>query len=96
MSGLTAGNLLVVCGAGAVTCTKSVPRKETPLQLQLAVTASWQRGRKLTLPIIGAADTPRRSFRKGRLRGHLNDNRKGVLLESLHPRCVLRCGSPRQ
>jgi hypothetical protein len=56
-------------GAGAATSTKSVLRKVTPLQLQLAVTASWQRGRKPILPIIEAADTPRRSFRKGRLRG---------------------------
>jgi hypothetical protein len=70
MFGPSAGNLTVVCGAGAATCTKSVLRKETPLKILLAVTASWQRGRKPTLPITVAADMPRRRFRKGRFRGH--------------------------
>jgi hypothetical protein len=58
MFGQTAGNLPVVCGAKAATCTRSVQRRETLLPLQHVATAGWQRERKLIPPIIGVANTP--------------------------------------
>jgi hypothetical protein len=56
----TASNLPVVCDAVAVTCIKSVLKKEMRLPHQHAATASWRWERKPILPIIGAADTRRR------------------------------------
>jgi hypothetical protein len=96
ISGLTAGNLHIVCGEGAATCTRSVLRRETLLQLQLAVTGSWQRERKPALPIIGAADTPRRRCRKEDTEDTQTDKEEGVFLKTHHTRCVLCCGAPRQ
>jgi hypothetical protein len=67
-SGLTVGNLLLVCGAEAATCTRSTQRRETLLPLQHAATAGWWRKRKLIPPIFGFANKLKKNFKKGRHR----------------------------
>jgi hypothetical protein len=90
MSGLTVGNLPVVCGAVAATCIRSVLRRETLLPHQLAVNTSWRRERKPIPPIIGAADTPKRSCRKGRHRGHPKQQRERCSQTSSPQVCPLQ------
>jgi hypothetical protein len=41
MSGLTASNLPVICGVGAVTCTRSARKKAMQHRYRHAATASW-------------------------------------------------------
>jgi hypothetical protein len=69
-SGLTGNNPPVVYGAGAAVYTRSAQKKKTLLPHQHAVTASWRRERKQIPPVIEAADTPRRSCRRGNYREH--------------------------
>jgi hypothetical protein len=80
------------CGGGHL--HKECPEK-TLLPHQHAVTASWRRERKPILPIIEAADTPRRSCRRGNHREHQNYNGKGVLLKPYYSRHLLCGGAPR-
>jgi hypothetical protein len=76
-SGLTVGNLLVVCGAKAATCTRSAKRRETMLPFQHAAIAGWRRERKLIPSIIGVASKPKKNCKEGRLREHPNLPRAG-------------------
>jgi hypothetical protein len=70
MSGQIAGNPLFVCGAEAATYTRNAQRRVTLLLLRRAATAGWRMERKLIPPIIGVADTPKKSCREGRHREH--------------------------
>jgi hypothetical protein len=65
------GNLPVVCGAGAATCTKSALKETTLPPLQLVVTASWRRERHPIPPIVGDAGTRRRRCKRSSPREHL-------------------------
>jgi hypothetical protein len=78
ISGQTAGNPLVVCGAEAATSTRSVQRRQTLIPLQQVATAGWRKQRKLIPPIIGVANTPEKSSKKGRHRDHRKLPRGGV------------------
>jgi hypothetical protein len=69
-SGQTVRNLPVVCGAGAGTCTRSVPKTKTLPTHQYAVTASWWRARNRIQPNTRAARTRRRSYRRRSYREH--------------------------
>jgi hypothetical protein len=93
-SGETANNLLAVYGAGAVTSTKSAQRRGTQLPPQHAVTACWWKEKIPTLPIIGAAGMPRRSFRRRRPKSPPRTQRGGCLLPPPPPQvCPSQWGS---
>jgi hypothetical protein len=67
MSGPTASNLTVVCGVGAVTCTRNAQKRAIRHRYRHAATASWWTERKLIPPTIEATGTPRkRCERKSR------------------------------
>jgi hypothetical protein len=65
-SGQTESNLLIACGVGAATCTRSVQRRGTHLQHRHAATASWRKEKKLIPPTIRAADTRRNCVKESR------------------------------
>jgi hypothetical protein len=56
---------------------KECPEKGNAASTPACCNCQLAEGRKPTLPIIGDADTPRRSLRKGRHRGHPNRQRDG-------------------
>jgi hypothetical protein len=69
-SGQTANSHLVICGAGATTCTKSVQRRRTLPPLQHAAAASCWREKTPIPPIIRAAGPRRGSCRRENHREH--------------------------
>jgi hypothetical protein len=95
-SGLIANNLPAVCGAVADTCTRTVQRREKLLPHKNAITASWRREIKLIPSITAAADMQKSSYRRVNHREDPKLRWEGFLLKSYHPRCLLRCGAPRQ
>jgi hypothetical protein len=94
-SGQTASNLPAACGAAAVSCTRSAPRKGIHVPPQHAATAGWRKEKNPIPPIIGAADTRRRRCRKRSRRGHPGLQQEGCSLQTSPLRRV-RGGSPRQ
>jgi hypothetical protein len=94
-SGQTSSNLPAACGAGAVTCTRSAPRKGMHLPPQHAATVGGRKEENPIPPIFGIVDT-RRRCRKKVAEGIQDYNRKGVLFQCHHSRRVLRGGAPRQ
>jgi hypothetical protein len=58
MSALTASTLPVVCGVGAVTCTRNARKRAIQHRYRHAATASWWTERNLIPPTIEAAATP--------------------------------------
>jgi hypothetical protein len=80
MSGLTAGNPPVACGAGAATYTRSARKKRMLHLHHHAATASWRREKLHTRQTIGVAATRRMSYAKGRRREHPNLQQDGCSL----------------
>jgi hypothetical protein len=82
MSGQTASNLPAACGAGAVICTRSAPRKGIHLPPQHTTTAGWRKEKTTIPPIIETADTRRRRCRERSRRGHPGLQREGCSLKT--------------
>jgi hypothetical protein len=91
-SGQTASNLPAACGAGAVTCTTSAPRKVIHLPPHHAATADWRKEKNAIPPITGAADTRRRRCRRRSRREHPKLQRGGCSL----PTSPLQACPPRR
>jgi hypothetical protein len=69
---------------------------ETLLQHRHAATASWRKGRKLTPPITGLQAHKGGVAEKEVTEDTKDYNRKCVLFQPHHFRCVLRSGAPEQ
>jgi hypothetical protein len=63
-SGQTESNFPAACGAEAVTCTKSAPRRGIYLPPQHVATVGWRKEGNPVPQIIGAADTRWKGCRK--------------------------------
>jgi hypothetical protein len=84
-SGKTASCLPAVCGAEAVTYTRSAPRKKIRLPCQHAATVVWRKEKNPIPQIIGVADMRRRRCRKRSRRGHPGRQRGGCSLPTSPP-----------
>jgi hypothetical protein len=89
-NGRTAINLSAACGAEAVTCTRSAPRKKIHISPQHAATVCWRKEKPPTPQVIGAADTRRRKCRKSSFRRHPGPQREACSFPtSPHQACPL-------
>jgi hypothetical protein len=95
MSEQTAINLPATCGARAVTC-RSAPRNGLHLSPPHGAITGWRKDKTPIPPIIGAADTRRRRYRKKVAEDTQDYNGKSVLFQTHQSRRVLRGGTPRQ
>jgi hypothetical protein len=96
MFGLTADNLSVVCGVGAVICTRSSRKRATHHRYLHAATASWWTERNLIPPTIEAAGTPRRDAKEKVAESAQDYNGKGVVFPPHHPRAIPYGGGTQQ
>jgi hypothetical protein len=88
MSGLTASNLPVLCGVGAVTCTRNAGKGAIQHRYRHAATASWWTERKHIPPTAEAAATPRKRIEEKVAESAQDYNGKGVLFRPHHPRAI--------
>jgi hypothetical protein len=96
MSGLTASNLPVVCGAGAVTCSRSARKRAKQHRYRHPATASWWTERNLIPQTIEAAATPGRDAKEKVAESARDYIGRCVLFQLHRPWTVPRGGATQQ